>query len=149
MIPLSKNESREMLDAVGVVKSWDDDGISGSLSKDLTAYFVGHRAQMENDMFFVPNMISMGPGIEVMDPDGCYQGSGYSLSIHGSGYFFPLKVEDLCEFLNFPKIRELQHKVEECLGGHFRRPLVKGRRILRNTSIQCDGKWAWFGSQSF
>ena len=144
----SNTEAKAFMLECDVIEPGHADSPFGNLSKDLVQYFANHVAHKENDRFFTPDTISMQRGIEIMDPEGDYEGSGYSISINGYGYFFPLEVVDFKEFLSLPKIVSLQQKAEKQFGGRFKAPLIRGRRVLADTLISSEGEWAWFGSQS-
>ena len=119
-----------------------------NLADDIIAYFTSHDGQKTNDRFFTPDTISFRPEIQIMDLDGLYEGRGFTLSLHGNGYFHPLAPLDFLKFLQSSKMSALKTEVQRRFGGRFRRPVFKGRNILNRTIIDGSGDWHWFGSQS-
>ncbi|HEY1121176.1 MAG TPA: hypothetical protein VGE67_06230 [Haloferula sp.] len=120
----------------------------GNLTPEFRQHF-GHRPERsQNDAFFRPETISGRDRIEIHDIDGDYSGAGYTISISGPGYFWPLATNDLWQIVNHPKLRQLAFEVASRFKGEFVPPRFRGKRILNKTLIEGSGPWFWFGSQS-
>lgn len=142
------DEISRLFAQTGVVEPSRAQNEFGNLADDLIAFFTSHRAQEQNERFFTPDSLSFRNDIQIMDTEGEYTGKGWTLSIHGNGYFYPLTPRDMDAFVRLPKIVRLQTELETLLGGRFRPPLLKGRGTLARTAINDQGGWRWFGSQS-
>jgi len=120
----------------------------GNLAEDLSAIFDDDSASAENEHFFCPDTISFAASIEVLSNDGIFEGSGWSVCIHGNGYFFPWDRELLCQrFLRSPKLIRLQAEISESFGGRFVFP-KPNNQFLRDRWLDGDIGWMWFASES-
>lgn len=120
----------------------------GNLADQVTALFRDPGALAENDRFFGPDSIRLSEGIEVLSPYGDYTGPGWSVVIHGNGYFFPWGLSELRDrAVRSPALARLRAAVEERFGGRFVFPPADAE-LLRARLIDTAGGWAWFASES-
>lgn len=144
----SPEQITALLRECGVIGPTRKVGDIGNLSEDLSEYFVAHKAREKNESLFAPDSVGFHEKIEILDPDDEFTGKGWAITIHGNGYFFPLTNHELSSFLDTPKIQKMSELINGNLGGRFKWPLIRGRKILNKALIRNPGGWCWFGSQS-
>lgn len=120
----------------------------GNLAVEFWDYFSDLPQRAENESLFRPDTISGRVGVEIHDYDGDYAGPGYTISISGAGYFWPLSIQDLQAVVSQPKLRRLAVESERRFGGGFVTPRFRGKRTLGRNRIEVAGDWYWFRSQS-
>jgi hypothetical protein len=119
-----------------------------NLAEDVMALFDDKEARATNNRFFCPDSISFNTSIQILSNEGCYEGDGYYISIHGNGYFFPWTQADLQRrVLSHPKLIALRDAVQSTWGGYFKFPL-RGRKFLRSRMVGDGRGWKWFMSES-
>ncbi len=80
-------------------------------------------------------------------PPGTYTGPGWSIEIHGYGYFFPWGLADLRErATGSPVLSRLRSAVEEWFGGRFVFPAADVE-LLQPRLIDGAGEWMWLASE--
>ena len=75
--------------------------------------------------------------------------TGFSISIHGQGYFYPLEKGEIWETIRSnEKLKRLPKKIKEIFGGRFLIP--NGHEEFYNAMVvkQFRGGWAWLACQS-
>lgn len=142
------HELRELFKECGLLHPERSDQRFGNLTPELWDYFSALPQRVENEQLFRPDTISGRVGIEIHDGDGDYKGAGYTITISGGGYFWPLTPEDLQTVVNGPKLRRLAVESATRFGGRFVSPRFRGKRTLGKNRIDGSGDWWWFGSQS-
>lgn len=144
----STEELRKLFTETGLLNPKRADREFGNLTPEFWTHFDQLPERAQNDSLFRPETISGRDRIEIHDIDGGYTGPGYTISISGSGYFWPLVTSDLRQIVNHPKLRLLASEAANRFGGKFVRPRFRGKRIFDRTLIDGSGPWFWFGSQS-
>ncbi len=140
---------REIFTAVGCVSSQTGGGGKfNNLSAHVRALFHDPTAIAENDRFFRPDSIGLSEGVEILSMDGCYDGPGWSIRIHGHGYFWPWELAELRERVVYsPALVRLRSAIERRFGGRFIFPSVE-EALLRSRLVDDNGAWLWFASES-
>ena len=147
MRPITADDMLLLCDDVGLLAPSRRDAAFGNLAPDITELFRDTSALAANDRFFCPDSISWGTDIEILSLEDDYVGSGFRVSIHGNGYFFPWGAGELRErVLSHPKLVCLRRELQARFGGRFGMPWWS--KTLRRRLIDGDGGWAWFMSES-
>lgn len=144
--PPRQGEVRDLLAGLGLIDPADPGPDDFAVSDAVAALFRDSAARAENDRFFRPSGIAMSQGVEVMYPDGTYTGSGWSLQIHGWGYFFPWGLADLRNrVVGSPVLSGLPAAFAAGFGGRFVFPAAD-EDVLRSRLID-GGGWVWLASE--
>jgi hypothetical protein len=141
-------ELHEFFGECGLLNPERSDHRFGNLTSEFWDYFSKLPQRAENESLFRPDTISGRAGVTIHDYDGDYAGPGYTISISGAGYFWPLSVQDLQSVVNGAKLSRLALEMGRRFGGSFVTPRFRGRRTLKKNRIEVAGDWCWFGSQS-
>lgn len=124
-----------------------------NLADDVTDLFADSVAESKNDRFFCPDSISFSSGISIQasgdSNDTTFDGSGWSISIHGNGYFYPWTLEDFrTRVISSPKLILLRETMNIRFGGRFVIP-TPHKTLLNRRMIANDEGWVWIGSESY
>lgn len=140
---------RGILTEVGIadIRPGRDDRFN-NLSDHIKALFRDPTAYAENDRFFRPDSVGFSEGVRILSVDGCFEGTGWSLKIHGHGYLWPWDRTDLRErVVLMPALVHLRAAIERRLGGRFLFPPAD-EALLRSRLVDENGAWLWFLSES-
>lgn len=147
----SKLDIRRLLLDCGIIDPTESEFCY--LADDIAALFIDPLAEKENDRFFCPDSVGFRAGIDLQASGEVeqtwYEGTGWSISIHGNGYFYPWTLDDYrTRVLNTPKLKRLREEANARYGGRFRIP-ASHATLFKKRLIVDDGGWAWVGSESF
>ena len=118
------------------------------VANSVSQMFRDSSALRLNPNFFCPDSIGFNTRFEIIAEGGDYSGEGFSISIHGNGYFYPWEFSDLQErILGSTVLQALSRILPELLGGRFDFPPTK-ESFLRSRMIVRQNGWAWFASES-
>ena len=144
---ISEEAVRAVFGEVGLLQAGREREKFCNLSDDITNLFCDEDARRQNTQFFCPDSIGFHRSIEIMGNDMYFKGSGYAISIHGNGYFFPWNADALRRrVVGYSKLRQLRKRLEEVCGGGFVFP--KNKPELSERWIDGEKGWMWFMSES-
>ncbi|MFO0796948.1 MAG: hypothetical protein U0804_05685 [Gemmataceae bacterium] len=141
-------EVRDLLAGLGLIDAADSGPQDFSASDAVAALFRDAQARAENNRFFFPSAFSLSPDIEVNGPDDLYTGPGWSLHLHGNGYFYPWGLTELRDrVVRSPVLVGLRAAMAARFGGRFVFPTA-GSELLRPRVIDGDDSgWVWLPSE--
>lgn len=147
----SEQGMRTLLFNLGILKRDDPNDQFGDLADDITDLFRDQSALNENPHFFCPDSVAFGAEIDICAPEAeePYTGTGYSVRLHGNGYFYPWTAADVRErAIRTPKLQRLRQVLQAQLGGRFVIPR-EHEAVLREAWLEgSDEGWMWFGCES-
>ncbi len=145
---ISPASERSLCRKVELLRSDGNDLEIGNLAEDEVILFNDAHALHENSHFFCPDTISFHESVEIDAYDGEYSGFGWSITIHGNGYFFPWDAATIRErVIRNIKLQNFKHFVEAEFGGFFTFP-DSDLIFLRERWVDGTDGWIWFISES-
>jgi hypothetical protein len=145
--PPKPGEVRELLAGLSLIDPQDPGADDFTVADSVGALFRDPAARAENDRFLFPSGIGMQAGVEVMTPDGTYEGPGWCVQVHGYGYFFPWELSDLRDrAIRSPILSGLRAAIASNFGGRFVFPAAD-EKVLRSRLIDGAGGWVWLASE--
>jgi hypothetical protein len=132
---------------LGLIDPIDSERGGCTVSDAVSNLFLDPVARAENDRFFSPSEIEWSEEVNVMHPDGTYEGLGWSIRIHGCGYFWPWELTDLRDrVIQSPILTRLREALEGRFGGRFVFPAADAE-LLRSRLIDGSSDWVWLSSE--
>lgn len=120
----------------------------GNMHPRLYDLFYDANAAKENTRLFRPDTIGLETEIGICSlTDQVWESGGYSISISGYGYFFPLELKDYRRLIEKSPLAVLAERVDTQFGGKFKFPFRR-RTYLRQRCILERNGWCWFGSET-
>lgn len=144
----------EILTECEIVRSMKSLEDFDNLMPDVANLFNDDAARVANDNFFIPAGVACYKQIQILGNEIGMEMPGHSINLHGPGYFFPWDQATLRERVTqSPKFTRLKQSVENVFGGRFVFPTEfedeDEKAALYRQSIDHQGNWAWFASESF
>lgn len=120
----------------------------GNMHPSLYDLFADANAAKENTQHFRPDAIGLETKIGIYSlRDQGWESDGYSISISGYGYFFPLELKDYRNLIEESSLSTLAERVDTQFGGKFKFPFRRRTYLRQRCILERDG-WCWFGSET-
>ncbi len=120
----------------------------GNMHPRLYDLFDDAIAGKENTRLFRPDTIGLETKIGIYSlRDQGWESDGYSISISGYGYFFPLELKDYRNLIEESSLSTLAERVDALFGGKFKFPFRRRTYLRQRCILERDG-WCWFGSET-
>ncbi len=119
----------------------------GNMHPRLYDLFDDAIAGKENTRLFRPDTIGLETKIGIYSlRDQGWESDGYSISISGYGYFFPLELKDYRNLIEESSLSTLAERVDALFGGKVQ-VSISSSNLSASTMFERDG-WCWFGSET-